>query len=140
MKIITCVAENGKTEVFDPVRKRFVRLTPEESVRQNVLNFLSEVKNVPLSHIGVEKKILVNKLYKRPDIIVFNSDASIALIVECKAPNVALSEDVLNQVIRYNMTLKADYLMITNGINIFCVDCTGKIPQLIDVNDWKYET
>ena len=139
MKIITRVAENGKTEVFDPVRKRFVRLTPEESVRQNVLNCLSEVKNVPLSHIGVEKKILVNKLYKRPDIIVFNSDASIALIVECKAPNVALSEDVLNQVIRYNMTLKADYLMITNGINIFCVDCTGKIPQLIDVNDCKYE-
>lgn len=139
MKMLTRTAENGRIEVFDPVRKRFVRLTKEEAVRQNVIAFLTEKKNVPLSHIGVERKIVVNKLYKRPDIVVYSKNGDISMIVECKAPEVMLSEDVLSQVVRYNMALKADYLMITNGISTFCVCCSNNIPRLVDVNDWKYD-
>ena len=133
------INEQGKREVFDPVRRLFVALTPEEDVRQRLISYFHEIKHVPFSLMGVEKKIIVNGLAKRPDIIIFNRNAHTVLIAECKAPSVKLSEDVVDQIVRYNMTLRADYLLITNGEMMFCFDCTGTVPEMIDINTWKFE-
>ena len=88
--------------------------------------------------MGIEKKIVVNTLTKRPDIVVFDKNKNVQLIVECKAPEVKLTEDVINQIIVYNMALKSRYLLITNGRNFFMLDCTSMPPKEISLNEWKY--
>lgn len=111
----------NKTSIFDVVRKKFVILTPEEWVRQHVVHYLLHVKKYPASHINVEKVIKINTLNKRYDVVVFNPDGSIFLLVECKAPNVTISQQTFDQIARYNGVLNADFLMVTNGINhYFC--------------------
>ncbi len=105
-----------KVHIFDGVRKRFLLLTPEEWVRQHCINFLLKQLNIPKSFINVEKEVKVNGLSKRYDIITFNQDGSVYLIVECKAPNVKITQDTFDQIARYNLTLKATYLMVTNGL------------------------
>lgn len=111
----------NKTAIFDEIRKKFVILTPEEWVRQNVVHFLLKEMNYPKSWINVEKVIKINRLTKRYDVVVFNPDGSIFLLVECKAPQVSISQETFNQIARYNTTLNAQYLMVTNGINhYFC--------------------
>ena len=110
-----------KVHIFDEIRKRFLLLTPEEWVRQHCVNFLMGELNIPKSLINVEKEVKVNGLSKRYDIITFNQNGSVHLIVECKAPNVKISQDTFDQIARYNLTLKASYLMVTNGIqHYFC--------------------
>ncbi|MBW7847260.1 MAG: type I restriction enzyme HsdR N-terminal domain-containing protein [Bacteroidales bacterium] len=111
----------GKTEVFDPVRKRYVALTPEEEVRQMVLHHFIEKLGMPPGLVAVEYSIKLHRLEKRCDIVVFSPQAAPLLIVECKARNVELSQAVLDQVIRYNMSLNAPYLLITNGINQYSI-------------------
>ncbi|WP_289644587.1 type I restriction enzyme HsdR N-terminal domain-containing protein [Maribacter aestuarii] len=106
----------NKTLIFDGIRKKFVVLSPEEWVRQHVVKYLTEEKNYPLSHINVEKQIMVNGLTKRYDIIIFNPDGSIQLLVECKAPSISISQETFDQVARYNFNLDATYLMVTNGL------------------------
>jgi len=111
----------NKVSIFDEIRKRFIILTPEEWVRQHVVRFLLEEKKYPKSLINVEKVLNVNGLRKRYDIVVFNSDGSILVLVECKAPEIKTSQATFDQISRYNMTLKAEYLMVTNGHNhYFC--------------------
>jgi len=113
-------SENN-TYIFDVIRKKFVVLQPEEWVRQNCIQFLINEKNFPVNLINVEKVVKINGLNKRYDIIVYNSDGSIFLIVECKAPKVKISQSAFDQIARYNLTLKASYLMVTNGLNhYFC--------------------
>lgn len=113
-------SENN-THIFDVIRKKFVVLQPEEWVRQHCLQYLIQEKNYPISLINVEKIILINGLKKRYDIVVFNPDGSLAVVVECKAPKVQISQSVFDQIARYNLTLKASYLMVTNGLNhYFC--------------------
>jgi len=113
-------SENN-TYIFDVIRKKFVVLQPEEWVRQNCIQFLINEKNFPVNLINVEKVVRINGLNKRYDIIVYNSDGSIFLIVECKAPKVKISQSAFDQIARYNLTLKASYLMVTNGLNhYFC--------------------
>ena len=107
----------NRLHIFDPVRKKFVVLQPEEWVRQNVLQFLMQEKKYPRSHLNVEKQLLVNQLKRRYDIVVFRTDGSIAILVECKAPEQAVTQEVFNQIARYNLPLKADYLMVTNGLD-----------------------
>lgn len=107
----------NKVSIFDVIRKKFIVLQPEEWVRQHCIHYLIEVKNYPISLINVEKELKVNDLKKRYDIVVFNTDGSIKLIVECKAPKIKISQDTFDQIARYNLTLNADYLMVTNGIN-----------------------
>ncbi len=92
-------------------------LQPEEWVRQHCVLYLIEEKNYPKSHINVEKELIVNDLKKRYDIVVFNADGSIHLIVECKAPTVSINQSTFNQIAQYNQVLNANYLMVTNGIN-----------------------
>ncbi|MDP4290125.1 MAG: type I restriction enzyme HsdR N-terminal domain-containing protein [Bacteroidota bacterium] len=108
-------------QIFDPVRRKYVALTPEEWVRQHFIRYLNECKKVPLSHIAIEKSLQVNHLAKRADIIVFKGGAIPLLAVECKAPSVEVTEEVFHQLLRYNMTLKVEYLVVTNGLkHVYC--------------------
>ncbi|PIB39112.1 type I restriction enzyme HsdR N-terminal domain-containing protein [Maribacter sp. 4G9] len=102
--------------IFDMVRKKFVVLTPEEWVRQHVLTFLTLEKKYPLSHINVEKQIVYNGLRKRYDIVIFNPNGTIHLLVECKAPHINISQTTFDQIAQYNFKLNASYLMVTNGL------------------------
>lgn len=106
----------NKPLIFDVVRKKFVVLTPEEWVRQHCVHFLLNELDYPLSLINVEKQIKLHQTSKRYDIVVFNPDGSIHLIVECKAPTVEITQDSFDQIARYNLVLKAPYLMVTNGL------------------------
>jgi len=107
--------------IFDEIRKKFIILTPEEWVRQHVIRYLVLDKNYPVSHISVEKQLKLHKTVKRYDIVVYNRDGGIELIVECKAPNIKISQDTFDQIARYNFVLKANLLMVTNGLeHYFC--------------------
>ena len=111
----------NKVAIFDEIRKKFIILTPEEWVRQNVVKYLLEEKTYPKSYINVEKLIKVNDLSKRYDIIVYQPNGEIFLLVECKAPEVKIAQETFDQIARYNLTLTAKYLMVTNGLNhYFC--------------------
>lgn len=106
--------QGGKEFIFDAIRKKWVRLTPEEWVRQNFLQYLSQVKKYPPALLAIEKEIRVGELKKRCDIVVYK-DAQPWMIVECKQPGVALTEDTLMQAIRYNLANCCAYLIISNG-------------------------
>ena len=111
----------NRMSIFDEIRKKFIILTPEEWVRQHVIRFLLEEKKYPKLLINVEKVLNVNGLRKRHDIVVFNPDGSIFILVECKAPEIKTAQATFDQIARYNLTLKAQYLMVTNGLNhYFC--------------------
>ena len=107
--------------IFDEIRKKFVILTPEEWVRQHVVRYLLEEKKYSKSYINVEKMITINGLTKRYDVVVFNPDGSIFVLIECKAPEVPITQITFDQIARYNMVLHANYLMVTNGLHhYFC--------------------
>ena len=103
--------------IFDEIRKKYIKLTKEEWVRQNCINFLVKEKKFPQILINLEKTLKINKLSKRYDIVVYNSDGSIKLLVECKSPEIKINQKTFDQIAIYNMSLKAELLMITNGIN-----------------------
>jgi hypothetical protein len=107
--------ETNKEFIFDEFRKRWVVLTPEEWVRQNFLQYLTQIKKYPASLIAIEKEIKLGELKKRFDIVVYDAETKPWMIVECKEMNVALDKPVLEQVLRYNISLKVPYLVITNG-------------------------
>ena len=109
----------NKIAVFDDLRKKFVILTPEEWVRQHCVKFLHSDKNYPLSLINAEKQLKIAGLTKRYDIVVFQPEGDIQIIVECKAPSIRITQDTFDQIARYNLTLKANYLMVTNGLEHF---------------------
>lgn len=109
--------KENTTYIFDRVRKKFVVLTPEEWVRQHCVNFLIENKGYPESYINVEKQLKINGLTKRYDIVVFNKQKQIEVLIECKAPKIKVTQSTFNQITMYNTQLKANFLMITNGIN-----------------------
>lgn len=92
-------------------------LQPEEWVRQHCVQYLMEVKRYPKSLINVEKELIVNGLKKRYDIVIYNSNGSIHLIVECKSPTITVNQNTFDQIAQYNLVLNASYLMVTNGLN-----------------------
>ena len=106
----------NKPLIFDVIRKKFVVLTPEEWVRQHVVHFLIKEKKIPTSHINVERQLILNNTKKRYDIVVYNTDGSIFLLVECKAPKIAINQETFDQIARYNLVSKAQYQMVTNGL------------------------
>ena len=106
--------EDGKEWIFDEFRKQWVRLTPEEWVRQNMLQYLVQVKKYPASLIAIEKEIALGELRKRFDILIYKASKP-WMIIECKEMNVPLDESVLKQVLNYNITVQADFVVITNG-------------------------
>jgi type I site-specific restriction endonuclease len=107
---------DGKTEIFDAIRKRFHVLTPEEWVRQNFIQYLIQEKEFPASLMAIEKGLKLNGMQKRTDIVQYNKSGNPVLIVECKAPEIKLTQDTFDQAARYNMTLQVDFLIITNGL------------------------
>ena len=115
---------DNKPVVFDPLRRQWVALTPEEQVRQKMLHFLVETRKVAAGLIAVEYSIKVNNLPKRCDIVVFNNLGEPQMIVECKAETVPITEKVLDQAIRYFSGLKVKYLTLTNGKTMFCYRVT----------------
>ncbi|MEO6220273.1 MAG: type I restriction enzyme HsdR N-terminal domain-containing protein [Ginsengibacter sp.] len=109
----------GVNEVFDVVRKKWLLLTPEEWVRQNMIQYLLVEKKYPASLLSVEKEIKLGELKKRCDLVVYNRDLLPWMIIECKEMNVPLSQKALEQILRYHITLPAMYLIITNGSYTF---------------------
>lgn len=107
--------KDGHTEVFDPIRKKWLVLTPEERVRQQLILFLLNIKKIPVSHLSVEKAITVNGMTKRYDLVVFGEDLKPQMVIECKAPDVEITQAVIEQAGRYNKTLRAPILGVTNG-------------------------
>ena len=113
--------KHNKKYIFDQIRKKFVLLTSEEWVRQNCIMFLINDKKIPKGLINVEKKIKINSLTKRYDIIVYKSNGSVFLLVECKSPDIIINQKTFNQIAIYNYEVVADFLMVTNGIqNYYC--------------------
>ncbi|QEC69111.1 type I restriction enzyme HsdR N-terminal domain-containing protein [Panacibacter ginsenosidivorans] len=106
--------EQGKEFIFDEIRKKWVRLTPEEWVRQNFIQYLLQVKKYPSSIIAVEKEIRLGDLKKRCDIVVYKSHLP-WMIIECKEQDVILNDVVLQQILRYNITLQSAIIVVTNG-------------------------
>ena len=102
--------------IFDPIRKKFVVLQPEEWVRQHVLQFLLKTHKYPVSLLAVEKKIQVAQTEKRFDVVVYKPNGTIFMLIECKAPEIPINQDVFDQAARYNLSANADWLMLTNGI------------------------
>ncbi len=103
--------------MFDPIRKAYFLLTPEEWVRQHVINFLVEEKKYPAGLIEVEKQIALFNTTKRVDVLVRDKTLKPLVLIECKAVDVALKQNEINQLARYQITLQAPYCMLTNGIN-----------------------
>jgi hypothetical protein len=126
---------NNRQEIFDPVRHKFVTLTPEEWVRQHLISYLTLLKNYPISMIGVEKQLLLNKLPKRFDLVVFGRNATPFLLVECKAPGVEITEKTFDQAARYNMLLRAEYFLITNGFEHYTCRIDYENKQYIFIED-----
>ena len=112
-------SNENKTLIFDKLRKKYVVLTPEEWVRQHFVEFLIQDKKYPISLIALEKQLTINNRKKRTDILVFNADGNHDIIVECKAPNIKITQDTFDQIARYNLKLKANYLIVTNGLEHF---------------------
>ncbi|NND16485.1 MAG: type I restriction enzyme HsdR N-terminal domain-containing protein [Eudoraea sp.] len=110
-------SKENKPLIFDEIRKKFVVLQPEEWVRQHVLHYLIYDKGYPKNRIQVEKQIKVNSLTKRFDIIVYEPDGSIQMLVECKSPSTQIRQEVFDQIAQYNLSLKANLLIITNGLD-----------------------
>lgn len=112
----------SKKQILDIIRKKYVMLTPEEWVRQNFISWLIRYKDYPAGLIGIEKEINVNYLKKRFDVIVYNKNHKPEILIECKAPDVAITQKVFDQIAVYNMTLHVKYLIVTNGMEHYC--CT----------------
>lgn len=130
----------NKISIFDIIRKKFVILQPEEWVRQHCVNYLIKQKGYPKSLINVEKELLVNNLKKRYDIVIYNNKGDIDVIVECKACTILINQSTFDQIAKYNMTLNANYLMLTNGLNhYYCqIDHKNKCYQFLkDIPDYK---
>lgn len=113
--------------IFDLVRKKWLVLTPEEWVRQHVVNFLNSDLGYPIGLMQLEKGIRVNGLLKRTDLQVADNSGNPLLLVECKEPRVSISQQVFDQIARYNMTLKVPFLLVSNGLKHYC--CHINIPQ-----------
>ena len=108
---------DGKEMIFDSIRRKYVKLTPEEWVRQNFIRYLINDCGYPSGLLGVEVMSPFNKLKKRVDVLVHNREGRPIMIVECKAPDVPINEKVFDQIVCYNMGFKVPYLVVTNGID-----------------------
>jgi hypothetical protein len=131
-------SKENKTLIFDKLRKKYMVLTPEEWVRQHFIHFLTEEKNYPTSLIAIEKQLTINNLKKRSDILVFNTDGKPEIIVECKAPSIKITQDTFDQIARYNLKLKANFLIVTNGLEHFYCKMDYKNETYIFLKEIPY--
>lgn len=132
--------QDEKFQIFDPQRKRYVSLTPEEWVRQHFIRFLIEVKSYPSALLAVEKQLNLNGMKKRCDAVLYNREARPVMILEFKAPNVLINQVTFDQVAVYNAKLKVDFFMISNGIEHYCCKVNPEtvkyefFPEIPDFN------
>lgn len=117
---ITVRKEEGKVWIFDIIRKKYIVLTPEEWVRQHFIHYLINELNYPKSLFRIEGSLTYNKLQKRSDIVIHDREGKPWMLVECKAPNIKLTQKAFNQVAVYNMTIGARYVAVTNGMVQYC--------------------
>jgi hypothetical protein len=107
--------EEGKEIIFDDLRKQWVRLTPEEWVRQNFVQFLVHIKKYPVSFFAIEKEMMLGELKKRFDVLIYDRSHQPWMMIECKAMDVELTEKVVEQIVRYNISIPVSYIVISNG-------------------------
>jgi len=129
--------ENGKKYIFDGIRKVWLLLTEEEWVRQNFVNYLVTELKYPSTVIALEKEIWLNDLKKRFDILVYNSQHKPWMLIECKEPNVNLGDEVLQQVLRYNISVPVEYIVITNGKTTVGWRREGELSLLKQMPAWN---
>lgn len=130
--------KDNKEVIFDIVRKLWVNLSPEEWVRQNFLQYLIQVKQYPASLISVEKEIYLGELKKRCDIVIYNTNGQPYIIVECKAMDVELGAQTIGQILRYNLSMPVQYLIITNGAYCFAFErADGNFNTLHEIPGWQ---
>ena len=128
----------GKPMVFDPLRRRYVALTPEEEVRQKTLYLLVEHLGVPAGRLAVEYSVKVNGLDKRVDAVVFGVEGEPLMVVECKASIVVISQTVLEQALRYHSALHPKFLLLTNGTTLHCFRSReGKLSAMDHLPDYN---
>ena len=129
--------KDKKIQIFDPIRKKYVVLTPEEWVRQHFLNYLTEHLHFPRSLIRVEGGFHYNRMLKRSDIVVHGRKGEPLMLVECKAPGVSIDEKTMEQAAAYNRILSARFLVLTNGLVHVCCDLkAGSGGFLEKIPDW----
>jgi hypothetical protein len=132
--------ESNKDWLFDPVRKKWLLLTPEEWVRQNFVHYLIDVMKYPASLIALEKEISLGELKKRFDILVYNTDHQPWMIVECKAETITLNDETLQQALRYNISVPAKFIVITNGSYSFgWQKKEGRLHIISELPGWNSE-
>ena len=107
--------EDGKDFIFDALRKKWILLTPEEWVRQNFIQYLLQEKKYPASLIAIEKELQLGELKKRFDVLIYDKDHRPSMMIECKATTVSLDSKVLEQILRYTISIPVAYIIITNG-------------------------
>ena len=122
--------QGTQTFIFDFIRKKWLVLTPEEWVRQHVLSYLVTEKKFMASSISIEKELILNDIKKRYDAVVYNRELKPYLIIECKAPYIELDKFVVEQALRYNLTVKAELLMITNGVSDLVFNLRNEVVEL----------
>ncbi|MGL4364218.1 MAG: type I restriction enzyme HsdR N-terminal domain-containing protein [Bacteroidales bacterium] len=121
---------NGRHEIFDAIRKKYVTLTPEELVRQEFIHFLITQKGYPPTLLLIEHSVKIQECIHRCDIAVCNKAGKFVLLIECKAPHIHLSNDTFEQIARYNLCMQVPYLAITNGVQSFCCSVNFSNKQI----------
>ena len=132
--------QNGTVMIFDIVRKKYVVLTPEEWVRQHFVHFLIAHKGYPTALLANEVMVKLNGTTKRCDTVLYRRDLSARMIVEYKAPHIEITQAVFDQITRYNMVLKVDYLIVSNGMQHYCCQMDYENQSytfLQDIPDYK---
>ncbi len=127
--------EGKKKLIFDTFRKKYVTLTPEEWVRQHFLVWLHLHKGYPAGLIAVEVSLKYNNMQKRADAIIYGKEARPLMMVECKAPEVKITQEVFDQIARYNFSFDVKYLAVTNGLEHFCCMKTDDGPGWVFLED-----
>lgn len=132
--------QTGGIEIFDPVRKKYLVLTPEEWVRQNFIQFLIEEKGYPQSLVLIEKGLTVNRMKKRFDAVIYSKSGEPIVLIEFKSVKVKIDQKVFEQIAAYNMQLKVNYLIVSNGLKHYCCKinyATNKIEFLPDIPEFE---
>ncbi|MBZ5859174.1 type I restriction enzyme HsdR N-terminal domain-containing protein [Flavihumibacter profundi] len=130
--------QNGKRQIFDETRKKWVAFTPEEWVRQNFLQYLLQEKKYPATLIAIEKELKIGELTKRFDILVYDYQHQPWLMVECKSMDVAINDAVVHQVLRYNIAIPVRFIVVTNGTKTYFFEKkTGRLEPIQELPVWK---
>ena len=118
--------KDNKQWIFDPIRKKYLILLPEELVRQLLLQFFIQEKKYPAGRINIEKQLSVLSTKRRFDMVIYDKNGHPKMLVECKAPNIKINQKTFDQISKYNLVLRADFLLVTNGIKTYCCEMDYK--------------